>query len=287
MSDLWRKNWTPIAPQTDERGNLCAITSLFGAGVDARPTALDPSSLVPQDDLDIHYSYSSMSLAVATTLSIGSYVDASVNFDERVHSFDFAVGLFKSFDAPVLPDDKIVTGTFWGMTVRILLRVKVLKAGLEVEANAGPVGFASAVELGHAKVEFQADGICSDPIVLAAVLEGIPLTGKFDIQAYNRFSEKLASAQSEMLRSARSHPERLLPIGVTLRTNIDNDSFMDEARSMRWALSQMHAGRDLKRALSIAPAWVDKQLVEELYRYKLGGDGRRPVDHNAATWAKI
>jgi hypothetical protein len=286
MSDLWKKRWTPISPQLDASGkNLVAIRNLYGPDVKAEPIPLS-NAAPPQNDIDTHYSYTSMSLAVASSLSVGQYVDASVNFNQRIHSFDFAVGIFESFDAAVIPDDQIISGTFWGMAVRILLRVKALKADVSVEANVGPVGFASAVELGHAAVEFQADAVCSDPLVLAAMLEGVPLTGKFDIQAYNRFSGKLADAQAAMLASARADPSKLLPIGVMLRSKIDSQSFLDEAKSMRWALGQMAAGQNLASALGRVPPSVDTELVKELYRYKLDNNGQGPVDSDTASWAR-
>lgn len=281
----WKKEWTPISPQRDEDGHLRAIRELLGPSVNAAPV---PLSTGTSADLKVEMvsSYMSMSLAVASAMSIGNYVDASANFHEKIHVFDFAVGRFESFDEPVLPVDQVITATFWGMSLRVLFRVRLLDVGANVDAEAGPVSFAAAVELGRATVEFQADSICSDPLVFAAVLEGIPLTGKFDIQAYTRFSAKVLEAQRMMLSVAGSDPTRLSPIGVRLSERTDERSFLDEAKSIRWALAQMEGGRTLTKALLMHPAEIDKSVVEATYRYRLGGDGTKSISASDASWAK-
>jgi hypothetical protein len=282
---MWQKSWTPISPERDPDGGLRAIRELFGPRVQATPIPLSDEALAA-GRVKMSMSYTRMSQAVAASLSVGKYVDTNVNFHKEIHVFDFAVGCFESFDEATLPVGQIITATFWGMSLRVLFRARSLDAKAKIDFNAGPVGVAAAVELGHASVEFQVDAICSDPLVFASVLEGVPLTGKFDIQAYARFSQKLADAQLAMLRSARSNPGKLLPIGVLLSDNADERNFLDEAKSIRWALGQIAAGRALDSALAKLASGVDKAVVEETYRHCLGKDGTAKIKAADAKWAQ-
>ncbi|MBL9100628.1 MAG: hypothetical protein JNL82_06710 [Myxococcales bacterium] len=279
MSIAFTPNYMPIASELDGEGHLEVLRSLYGK-VDARPIPRPQTTA----DASISYNYYSMSLAMAARVGVGKYVDLDVNGSSRVDCFDFAVGVLASFTGDSLPDDKIVRQTFWGSTVRVVLRIHALDSHVKLDIPAGPVSYAAAVELGRARVEYQVEGVATAPSVFAAVLRSLPLGGRFDVAAHARLSNALHTVLKTMLKAVQSG-EGLAPIGVTLQSR-PHEPFLAEARTLRWASGQMAAGQSLAQARLRRPAWADEALVTQFYCNRLSGTGEGPIKPADASWAQ-
>lgn len=280
MSIAFKPNYMPIVSDLDAEGHLEVLRALYGKTADTRPVPRQQSTA----KAGISYNLYSMSLSMASTLGIGEYYDLDVNASSRVDCFDFAVGVLESFSGATMPSGQVVRQTFWGSTVRVLLRIHALDSKMKLDIPAGPVSYAAAVELGRARVEYQIEGLSASPKVFAAVLRSLPLGGRFDVAAHARLSNALRDVLKMMLASVQAG-EGLAPIGVTLQSR-PHEPFLDEARALRWASGQMAASQSLTQARLHRPTWVDEPLLTQFYRTRLAGDGEGPIQPADASWAK-
>lgn len=280
MSIAFTPNYMPILSELDSEGHLEVLRAIYGKDADARPIPLQQ----PNANAAISYNLNSMSLAMAAKLGVGKYLDSDVNASSRVDCFDFAVGILQSFTGDSMPTNKVIRQTFWGSTIRVLLRIHALDSHVKLDIPAGPVSYAAAVELGRARVEYQVEGLSTSPKVFAAVLRSLPLGGRFDVAAHARLSSALRSVLHEMLATVQAG-EGLAPIGVTLQARA-REPFIDDARTLRWASGQMAASQSLARARLHRPAWVDEAMLTQFYQNRLEGDGEGPIRPADASWAK-
>lgn len=261
---------------------MLAIKRIYGDNQLALP--IDLGNSPAQDEIDSKLNYFRTSLAMASHLGIGNYADIEVSHAHFVDVFDFAVGKFKRFSESSLPDKQVITGTFWGLSLRLIFQASTIDAKTKLDVKTGPVAFAAAVELGQIALQYQVECVGASPRVMAAALRGVPVISKFDVAAYSRLSSALQNIISEMVATARKHPEQLLPIGVTLSR--PPGGLLEEARSIRYAMGQLADGRKLRAAQELRPPWANASIVDLVYAEKLGAGAQGPVPAAAATAAR-
>jgi hypothetical protein len=268
MSD---ERLVPVNPGRDEGGRIKSLLPFVGARLDDAlpyPEALTPEDLAERTTI---VNFFQTSARTAATLGIMDALATSSDYLSEAAVFEILVGTHKIRAGDVT--GCFVRETFWGSSIRIVMRVKARDS----KASGSFGMLAASVELGSAEVEYEVKsvgGVSTE--LLAIALEGMPLFGTLDFDAYTRFT---AAADDIAQRLMAQVSPRAVPVAVKLRYHPAKES-TSEAISMRYAMVSIAHLLPLADALRAAPQGFEPLVIHEAYQ-KVLGDTSAPLEAHA------
>ena len=253
--------WVPTEPDLDDRGRIRSLIPLLGDAATAFPQSAP--TFTPTLGVDFDVKYYETTLQGAATLGLGGLFKVSADGFYQVVIMDTVVGIPTRREGLITPDIKII-GTYWGFSVRVAMRVRMLSASADVNVSY----LAAAAEVGEAEIQYSVSAVGIDRKIFAKALRGVPLFGKLDYAAFARLQASLDELKLAMAERLTSHP--LVPLGVWLREKPFQRDIFAEGRSVRWAMVKLANRMPLKAVLERAPAWVDKECLRRVYHELLG-----------------
>lgn len=271
--------YVPVAPELDAQGRLRVLVPLLGDCAKTFPEK--PPVVDSTTGLDLTAKWYQTTMQAAAKLGLGGAFSVAAEGYCQVMVMDAVVGINRHRVGRI-PEGIKILGTFWGFTLRVVMRVRSLKA--ETRLDLGYI--AAAVEVGAAEVQYSVVAHGIDRKLFATALKEVPMFGRFDYTVFSRLSTALDQLKAELADRVTRAP--LLPIGVYL----DNDPFdadiRSAARSVRWTMKQIAAGICGSVALAGAPGWVSYSIAEQVYhelgQFDLDDDISDQAADKARTW---
>lgn len=267
----------PIDPARDEAGRIKSLFPFVGARLDDAlpyPAALTPADLAERKTI---VNFFQTSARTAASLGIMDALTTSSDYLSEAAVFEILVGTHKIRSGDVT--QCFVRETFWGSSIRIVMRVKALDA----KATGGFGMVAASVELQSAQVEYEiksVGGVSTE--MLAIALEGMPLFGTLDFDGYTKFTQAAEDIAQKLMAQATLPP---VPVAVKLKYHPAKDS-TSEALSARYAMVSIAHLTPLEDALKDAPRGLEPLVVQETYQKVLAGADALMETHaeKARSW---
>ncbi len=268
MSD---ERLVPINPARDEKGRIKSLFPFVGNDLDDAlpyPEKLPPEDLAQKKTI-VNYFHTSAS--TAAKLGIMDVLATSRDYLSEAAVYEILVGTHEIRSGDVT--NYLVRETFWGSSIRIVMRVRALDA----KATVGFAQLAASVELRKAQVEYEIKTVgAATPEMLATALEGMPLFGTLDFDAYTRFIEA-AGDLAQTLMTELTLPDA--PVAVKLEYHPSGQSTSD-ALTTRYAMVSITHRKPLDAALREAPQDVDPFVIQQTYR-RILGSASAPLEAHA------
>ncbi|WP_338869428.1 hypothetical protein [Myxococcus stipitatus] len=271
----------PIDPGLDENGNIRVLVPIFGAEASVPYPQLAPV-FDPAMGIEVLSSYYESTLQAAASIGMGGLFQMKAEGFYKAVVMDFRAG-FPKFRTGAPGTTKIL-GTFWGVTVRVAMRVRTIAASARMDL----ASLAASVETGAAEVQYSVSAVGVDRRIFAAALRGVPLFGKLDYTGFARLSAALVALKAPLTDRLSTHP--LLPISVWVENPFDAN-IISEGRSVRWAMSKISSRVKYETALAQAPSWANLMIARRAYQDILGNAFTIDVPEHAAKrardWLKV
>lgn len=253
--------WLPINPTRTSKGAWVSLAKVVGDDK-AKPIPLDAGD----DPLTSSFTLvdSEIALSVAGKLAVGSIFGGTAGYDEHAFYLDGAAYTEK-YAEPA--GGQGVLGTRWGVGLRVLLRVKKIKA--DVNLNFGMVG--AAVQLGYASAQYEIQGIGIGIDGLQIVLGALGGRGDFTSETYYKINDAVLSKLADYIKAnaAKLKPQ---PFAVQLIQPIDIDP-MVVARPIVFAMRRIREGSSLNDALGRASGKYEETEIKAVYGKISPGSG--------------
>jgi hypothetical protein len=263
----------PVSPARDTQGRILSLLPFVdGKWDDALPY---PSKLTEEDRAQrkMVVNFFQTSASTAAKLGIMGALSTSSNYLYDAAVFEILIGTHKIRSGDVT--NYLVRETFWGSSIRIAMRIKAL----DVKAAGGFGLIAASVELGTAQVEYEITTLGTiSPFMLATALEGMPLFGTLNFDAYTQFTEAAESIAHQLMDEAGTS---VVPVAVKLKYHPPQQS-MIEALSKRYAMIAIIRTKNLTTALKEAPKDLDPFVIKDAYWQVLAG-ANQPLETHAET----
>jgi hypothetical protein len=252
----------PVNPARDDKGRIKSLLPFVGDSPDDAlpyPEALKPEDLAERKTI---VNFFQTSASTAAKLGIMDTLATSSDYLSEAAVFELLIGTHKIRSGDVTP--YLVRETFWGSSIRIVLRVK----SLDAKATSGFAQLAASVEMRKAQVEYEIKTVGAvTPEMLSTALEGMPLFGTLDFDAYTRINEAALELATTLME--KTSPDAV-PVAVKLKYHPAQHSTV-EALSMRFAMIAIAHQKPLEMALKEAPSCVDHFVIQEAYQAVLAG----------------
>ena len=254
----------PVSPARDSQGRIVSLFPFVdGKWDDALPY---PTQLTAEDVVQrkMLVNFFQTSASVAAKLGIMGALGTSSDYLCDAAVFEILIGTHKIRSGDVT--NYLVRETFWGSSIRIAMRVKTLDA----KASGGFGMLAASVELGTAQVEYEVSTFGAvSPHMLATALEGMPLFGTLNFDAYIQFTQAAEDIAQQLMAETNTKPASV-PVAVKLKYHPPKQS-MTEALTKRYAMLAIIRSKPLDAALGDAPEELDPFVIKETYWQVLAG----------------
>lgn len=258
----------PIDPTLID-GRLTALVSLIGAD-EAVPVALGPR--LPGEAWDVDIETRIGSTSAMAQLSVANAFSAHNSFGAQTAVIDAMVG--KSRIAGAADAARTITGTFWGVGLRIAVTFRAV----DVDADLTFAAIAASAELKQLDVSYEIASVGLGAEQLAAVLRKIPPMGTLNMSTFAAI-QSMRDALVASLLLAMTPESTLYPTSVTLAASPMTEE-LTEAAEYRFAMRHIAAARsrdEALAALSVTPfdgSPVRRGGVEKVYLEVVGGKGK-------------
>jgi len=260
-------DFIPVDPALTDDGNFRSLAPFFPE----KKCAPVPLGTVDNPTYAANINFFSCSASVAAKLGVSDLFSVSGGYMDRAAVADVTLGIPR-YIVGNIPADQRVSATFWGVGLRIAMRIRTANA----QASASFAVLSASVQLKRAQVQYQVSGLGLPVKLFVTALRGLPVFGSLDYESYaalGRIKNEFASTIKQSLK-----PDDLLPMGVLTTEDIISDDLMKESHSVRYAMLRIANRIPLAEAEASATSAIDSSVLRDVYAKTLPTGQSTPSD---------
>lgn len=270
----------PVDPKMDAQLRLASLLRYAQDAPDRAKVLPLPNELTAQDTT-FEETLFVATVETATKLNVAGAFQFSADTLHEVGVCDMKYGVLHSYPSGALPSDSLARGAFWGSSLRMTLKTSV--GNLDAGASLGAV--AARAQAGLSAIEYEltvVGDIASSLEFFAAALDGLPIMGTFDYEAYAYFKSRQKALRRLFIALAPQRPTTV--IAAELAGKLEPTAYK-KTMSMHYAMRCILDGLLVGAAVARAPDSVESAIVTATYA-KLGIKGAPTNDHKemAGGW---